>query len=333
MKLLVTAQQIREMLYQVAPSKIAVAFIGKGWKKFIPTEQLQEIVVSPTFGSNPKAIEEIMKVIGDEKVYFLDQLHSKAYIGKDTALIGSCNLSDNGMGDNHLMEMAVFLEKSASIAQLENTFEEYKKQALNLYPNLEAKKARLRMLTKQWNTAVWHGVTIDDTEEPSLMDYESVLDTIHIAFYQPDDLVYNSEAIDTIVPESKGVSPDDYFSEQLQFLEEDPIEQGDWILCWHCNNDGYPRKNGDVSWMRAHYVIPHGVVDEDYTKLVCQAKNLEPGSAPFRLDPTTKELIRNALYSGQFPELLSLDDSVWHLTPADAVTQNFLQHIRQQRRE
>lgn len=332
MEILLTAQQIREKLLHVSPSKIAVAFVGKGWKKFISKEHLHEIVVSPTIGSNPKAIEEIMKEIGAEKVYFLDQLHAKIYIGKETALVGSCNLSDNGMADGHLLESAVFFDESTSILQLQKTFESYKDLASVQYPDLAAKKTRLRMLTKQWNTAVWHGVAKDEYEEPPVSEYESALDTIHIVWYQQDELDYNSDAIGAIVPDSKGMSPDDYFSDVLQFLEEDPIEQGDWILCWHCKNNGSPRKNGDVSWMRAHHVIPHGVIDEEYTKLVGQAKNLKKGSAPFRLDSRTKELIRKALCSGQFPELLSNNDNLWRLKHADAVTQRFLEYIRHAQR-
>lgn len=328
MKVLVTAKHIRKALHDINPLRIAVAFVGSGWKKYIATEHLQEIVVSPSFGSNPKAIEEIMMEIGDENVYFLDQLHAKIYIGKEAALVGSCNLTDNGIAESRLLESAVLLNKSSSIQKLQSSFDTYKKLATTRYPNLQAKKDKLRTLTRQWNTAVWHDLISDESAEPAVVDYKSDLDTIHIVWYDPGDVEYNSDVIGAQLPDSKGVLLDDYFSEVLLFLEEDQVKQGDWILCWHCKKNGYPRKNGDVSWMRVHHVVPHGIVDDEYTKLVGEAKNLKPGNIPFRLDPTTKGIIRDALSSGQFPELLSLDDSVWKVAP-DAVTQKFLQYLRQ----
>lgn len=326
MKVLVTAKHIRETLHDINPVRIAVAFVGSGWKKYISTEHLQEIVVSPSFGSNPKAIEEIMMEIGDENVYFLDPLHAKIYIGKEAALVGSCNLTDNGIAESRRLESAVLLNKSSSIQKLQSSFDTYKKLATTLYPNLQAKKDRLRTLTRQWNTAVWHDLISDESAVPAFMDYKSRQDTIHIVGYQSYDLEYNSDAVGAQIPDSMG--NDDYFSEVLGFLEEDQVEEGDWILCWDYKKNGYPRKNGDVSWMRVHHVVPHGFIDDTHTKLVGQANNRKPGNIPFRLDPTTKAIIRDALSSGQFPELLPLDDSVWKVAP-DAVTQKFFQYLRQ----
>lgn len=328
MKLLVTAKNIRDAIRGVEASQIAVAYVGAGWKTFVSPDALREIVVSPTLGSNPKAIEEIMRVVGDENVYFLDRLHAKVYLGNNGAIVGSCNLSDNAMTDTGLLESAVLIDEPVLIGQLQDTFDNYKKLSTNYYPNLEAKMKRLRALTKEWNTAIWHGLARDSKPELSLMNYESKLDKIHISWYSSGNIEYDEDTIGRIVPEAKEVSPSDYFVQALQFLEEDPIEPGDWVLTWHCKNDGYPRKNGDVSWMHVHHVIPHGVVDDTYTKLVGQAKNLKAGKPPFHLDSMTKELIRNALSSGNFPALLSLDDSPWKLSPSDAITRKFLEFVR-----
>jgi hypothetical protein len=82
--------------------------------------------------------------------------------------------------------------------------------------------------------------------------------------------------------------------------------------------------------MQAHHVIPHGFDDDRYSKLVGQAKRefLEQAEPPFVLDTSTKSIIRQVLGSGQFPELLSKDESTWYLGPADAVTPAFIDALQ-----
>ena len=101
------AEQLRNALNKIKPTKIAVAYVGAGWENYILLEHLEEIIVSPTLGSNPFAIEEIMNKLGAEKVHFLDRLHSKLYLGKQSALLGSPNLSDNGFSDSGNLEAGV----------------------------------------------------------------------------------------------------------------------------------------------------------------------------------------------------------------------------------
>lgn len=328
MNILASAKHLRNTLSDLQPNKVAVAFVGTGWKKYISAAHLQEIVLSPTLGSNPKAIEELIEEIGLDRVHFLDELHSKIYLGEKGALLGSCNLSDNGISDAGLLEAAVFLQEPTALRQLEATFNNYKTLALRRYPTQAAKKEKLRVLVKEWNIAVWHGLVAAETSSPFLKDYRSGLDRIHIVWHSHGELEYDNTAIGAVVPDA-GESPDDYFSSVLQFLEDDHVEPGDWVLSWHCRNDGYPRKNGDVSWLHVHHVVPHGVVGDTYTKLVGQASHLNRGAPPFELDPPTKKRIRAALESGRFPALLSLDDEVWHQQPADDVTPEFLIYLRE----
>ena len=57
MKICINAVQNRNALKVIKPTKIAVAFVGTGWKKYVSPKNIKEIVLSPTFGS-PKAIED-----------------------------------------------------------------------------------------------------------------------------------------------------------------------------------------------------------------------------------------------------------------------------------
>ena len=86
---------IAKEVKSINPQYIAVGYIGKDWHRYIDIEFVKEIIVSPTIGSNPFAIESIVKEIGFENVYFLDELHAKLYIGSDRYAFGSFNLSAN----------------------------------------------------------------------------------------------------------------------------------------------------------------------------------------------------------------------------------------------
>jgi hypothetical protein len=115
MQLLFTPKKIRESITKVRSSKIAVAYVGLGWDRYISRTDIKEIIVSPTLGTNPKAIEAIAALLGFDNVHFLENLHAKIYIGAHSAVIGSCNLSDNGLSDAGLIEAAVYLDTIDSV--------------------------------------------------------------------------------------------------------------------------------------------------------------------------------------------------------------------------
>lgn len=137
------------------------------------------------------------------------------------------------------------------------------------------------------------------------------------------------------MPDRQGNTIDEYFGIDFAFLEEDPIEPGDWILCWLCTNNGKPWANGDISWVHVDHVIPHGYVDPNdgyYTKLAAQVSSLEPPNHPFNLDnQTTKQIIRDALMQPQFSALRQPMDR-WPLAPADAEIPAFIEYIKRQAR-
>lgn len=77
MKILVEGE-IKKSIKRCNPSKIAVAYIGSDWNMFVQNiDHLSTVIVSPTIGSNPRAIMDIARKIGWENVHFLDELHAK----------------------------------------------------------------------------------------------------------------------------------------------------------------------------------------------------------------------------------------------------------------
>jgi hypothetical protein len=132
------------------------------------------------------------------------------------------------------------------------------------------------------------------------------------------------------VPESLGKDPADYFRDEMNFRQDDDIREGDWILCWECKNDGKPKKNCHISWLRVHHVIPNGADEVWYTKLVTESKNLAQGIEPFVLDEPTKGYIRQALQCGISPKLAtaSVEDEEWSLPPIEYANE-FLTHVQE----
>ena len=274
MNVLTCPDDIRDALRGVQPISIAVAYVGDKWRDFVSTKLLREIILSPTLGSNPFAIEELMDVLGHDNVHFLDALHSKIYLGASSVLLGSCNLSQNGMSNHGRLEAAVILTDKESRQQLAAQIERYKASAQKAYPSLRKKEEQLQALKLQCDKAQWFGLAPIANASPLIFNYKSNLDRIHIAWYGSEEPKYAQTRIGDAIPDTRGNDPDDYFSATLQFHAKDDVRAGDWILCWRCNDDGLPRKSGDISWMYVHHVIPDGFDDEDYSKLVGEAKKL-----------------------------------------------------------
>ncbi|WGS51118.1 phospholipase D family protein [Paraburkholderia sp. D15] len=106
----VHGNDIQRGLRKISPSQIAVAYVGIDWKAYILPEKLQDIVLSPTIGTNPVAIVEIAEAIGWEHVHFLDNLHAKIYLGEHGAAVGSFNLTANGLSAACLQEAGFLVE-------------------------------------------------------------------------------------------------------------------------------------------------------------------------------------------------------------------------------
>lgn len=84
---------------------IAVAFWGSGSEKLIPKifdgRSFRIICNLGSGGTNPLVIRKIIEASVDNpgvKIMNLDNLHAKVAIGKKSAIVGSANLSINGLG-------------------------------------------------------------------------------------------------------------------------------------------------------------------------------------------------------------------------------------------
>lgn len=94
------SQEIRSLLMNETHLRIAVAFIGDGASQWINPNAIDvKITCSLAMnGTNPAEVEKLIQRFGAKNVKQIDNLHAKLYIGSEYAIVGSANLSANGLG-------------------------------------------------------------------------------------------------------------------------------------------------------------------------------------------------------------------------------------------
>jgi hypothetical protein len=277
MKILVN-DEIQRAVVGCKPSKIAVAYIGADWKTFISdAAQLEAIIVSPTLGSNPRAITDLVKRIGWDKVFFLDELHAKAYVGKESAVIGSANLTRNGLGAEGLVELCVEVNAEGSLNKVNATFDDLKERALAQYPTTVSKKSRLKDLERSWGAAIANRIIRDDTKnKSSFVDFEPLgEDHFYVLWYQPVDCEYSADV--------KAIQS--FMADDIHFAINDEPEKNKWALVWRMTDSSKPHGTVKPHWFYIHEVFEDGVTDEgyEYPKCAIQRKDLEVPTPPFEL--------------------------------------------------
>lgn len=325
------AEERRKILKeQVNPSRVAVAFVGRNWRSYIDKACLKEIVLWPTIGTNPYAVEELIHEIGIKNVHFLDYFHSKIYIGDHAAMLGSCNLSDNGFRDDGHEEAAVVLTEAAYIEQLNSIFNYYKKMAKKSYSDAE-KQPRLEKLKAEWKSTASasrrSGVDIDQFDVGQLI--QNSRHKIHLAWYFNTGVLPKLDA-DRIRQSSNlhiEQSVEDYFYDYGYFHEDDDIRTGDWILMYGCNDYGKPGKRSGVDWLYVSEVHPSVVEDDKYTKLVGQVEFEPFPLPPFKLDSKLKSIIRETVPSYKAILPPNNEKDVWRIDEADKCVSDFIREI------
>lgn len=263
---------IATRLSEIEPHTVAVAYVGRDWEIYCDT--FKELIVSPTIGTNPYALEDIVEKIGIDNVYFVDNLHSKIYIGKSKALIGSSNLSNNALSDCKLLEAAVLITNKEHIENIQNIVDKYKELAKEQYPSAKHKKDQIEILKQMPRIPS----TNFKKTELTKYDVENSNNRIIIAWYGCSELEYDKNI------ESDFNEDEDQHN---TFLEEDEIYPGDWILNWKITQQNQPHKAVRPHWFKVTQCIPNGDTNEEnfpYTKIAYE-KNLHSNAVPpFNID-------------------------------------------------
>ncbi|UTV54776.1 phospholipase D family protein [Burkholderia arboris] len=295
----VHGSDIQRGLREIAPSRIAVAYVGIDWKTYIASENLEDIVLSPTVGTNPVAIVEIAAAIGWENVHFLDNLHAKIYLGKRGAAVGSFNLTANGLSAEGLQEAGFLVDDALALAELRARLDDYRQQAATAYPTTAAKLSRVAELRAQWDRAIKQGVIRNDARPTALDAYRPVsADEIYVCWVF-GEIVYTDQIV------SHGT-----VNNTLSFLESDTVLPDRWILCWTPRNDGHPDERYRPYWLHIDEVVERGAQEAPYTKVAVERTGRAELPPPFELTDAAVHALYAVLNSGDFPEFLD-DHETW----------------------
>ncbi|MBD9402745.1 phospholipase D family protein [Comamonas sp. CMM02] len=290
-------------LREISPIQIAVAYVGIDWKAYIVPEKLQDIVVSPTVGTNPAAIVEIAEAIGWEHVHFLDNLHAKIYLGEHSAAVGSFNLTANGLSAEGLQEAGFLVEDARTLLELRARVDDYRQQAAMAYPTTSAKLARLAELRALWDRAIKQGVIRNDARATALDAYRPV----------SGDEIYVCWGLGNIAYTDQIVSPGTV-KNSMSFLESDMVRSDRWILCWTSTSSGHPDKRYHPYWLHIDEVVEGGAQEVPYTKVAVERTGRAELSPPFEITDAARNALYAVLNSGEFPEFLDHHET-WSVEP------------------
>ena len=310
---IITNSELPSAMQDVHPTHISVAYVGIDWRTYIDEKNLKEIIISPTIGSNPVAITQLVVLLGWSNVHFLDALHAKFYIGESKAAVGSFNLSKNGISVNGLEELGVITEDPIHIDRLNSEFSRLRSMAINQYPNPEDKEGRLKALRTMRNQAIAEGILSDENPLVQIEDYMPLANVdIWIMWWRNVEVERNYKVLAAADINLREESFGGIVSNWTTALESDNIEPGSWLLMWLARGNGMPNLNAKPYWFYVHEAIPNAVEDESYTKMLLQRKDKNIPTVPFDLD--RKEVaaaLKSKLSTDEFSAFRENDGAPW----------------------
>ena len=318
------SEDIGECLQEVCPVNMAVAYIGKGWSRFLKPNSLQTVVVSPKLGSNPIAIVELAETLGWENVLLLEELHSKIYIGANAVMVGSANLSSNAFGKTKQEEACVVLRGQESIQKAQEIFDTYVMKAKAQFPDQQSKLARVERLRQDWRKAISLGFTKNERGEvQSFGSYRPGRDgKVYFAWYINEDTGYTDE-VPTVIQ-------NDIIAE-VHLSPEDIKPKRQWILHWLLSPNGTVDGRSKPTWVYIHEVFDNGCDDEDYEMLCIQRSSLFLPPRPFdEKDPHFVKSFRNVMNRDEFSRLRGESDAKWRLKDKVHLTKKYISALQEE---
>lgn len=304
MKIL-TGSAIQIGISEVKPEKIAVAYLGADWGMFLnDVEALEYIILSPTLGSNPYAIQTLVNSIGWEKVWFLDELHAKVYLGPKSAVIGSANLTSNGLNEEGLIELDTKVERYELIDELHQILDGWLSIAKERYPTATEKRSRLDKLLNSWSAALTNGLIANSNEKPTPFSTFELLSPSQfyvIWMHSPGNQKLSDE-IKEVYTRIK-----DYVS----FKNSDKVETNKWALVWQRTSSDKPNKKKKPYWLYIHETYQDGIneTDAEYKKCGVQWSDKTTPPYPFELTADVIDAFRESIMRPELYQYFLQEDS------------------------
>lgn len=342
MDLLTEDGSIAKRIKKIKPTHIATAYIGRDWADYVDAKNIKSIVISPTIGSSALAIWDLVKEIGFRKVHFLDALHAKFYWSQKAAVLGSSNLSNNGLqGSGGLYEAAVAMNSDEHADQLKNLklmHERLVGHAKEMYPREADKRAKLNWLTDlQQRASLVDGFpklgkpkSKEKKEGVRLQDFDLGLkqERIHIIGY--DRLLKQTKKEVVKQLKLKNVEnrkvQDHAYDHYMGIDEGDDVKRGDWILEWRKRKHSWePATNGWIGWIHVDFVLDGASTDEESESVAREGRHMRDDEVPFVLDDQVKKAFRRLIVREEWKQLC-LDS--WSLSKVDRAVPRFLKALQ-----
>jgi len=147
--------EIRKLVHRSSRVWVAVAYWGAGateWLDLKARKQRDVIVVCDLMSGacNPDEIASLRRHLGERFVLKLDRLHAKTWLGDKCAIVGSANISANGLGFEAtelagLIEASMYSEDIATVEAVDHWFKS------DVLPNAtQISEADIRVARRRW---------------------------------------------------------------------------------------------------------------------------------------------------------------------------------------
>jgi hypothetical protein len=335
----VWGEDVARAIEAVRPTKISVGYVGRDWHRYIADPaNLEAVIVAPVLGTNPRGVRELAQALGNgrddgwNRLFFLDELHAKLYLGELAAVCGSANLSENGLAGDRLLELASFVDDPILLLDFAQFFAHALDRAKVAYPLCSDKWARLAWLDQE---SVRRGLFNNDLppRNPSprgaFVDDPARLPKFHVLYWETyDDSEYTDQvgALQNLI------------KEEVELTAKDWIEVGDWVLRWKKTPKNHRVAKHPLEWMAVHAVIPKGFKvrkGDPYSTCAAQLKTVEVSEdqAPFDLSQDVQDAFERSLEDPKIHEALAqpytTNAKPFSLAVADAAISNLLKRMAQ----
>jgi hypothetical protein len=303
---IIRSAAIGQAISAMSPTKIAVAYLGWGWPKYLlEPKNIEYIVVSTDIGTNPAAVATLVATIGWPKVFLLNQPHAKIYIGSGTAIIGSANLSDNALSGDGLEEIAVKIADVDTVHELGVIADEIRDKAKKKYPSAEMKDNELREMERRWNRSMSvKRHRLPPMGAPDIRNYPFKHKPLFWVIWYVND--HDLQFDDQLVNEKTGGALQEIIRKETytNVLSNDKVREGDWLLLWMTGDDGLPDGQGGFVWLYAHRVVNNAVINcGKYTTGIFELPGVKKPPVPFRITAKVRDAIISVLRENGFKNL------------------------------
>jgi hypothetical protein len=352
MYVLKDSSEILHKINEIGVKKIAVAYIGDGFDTLIPNIQgIQAIVISTGLGSNPYAIAKLVKMLTWDRVFFLQQLHSKIYLGKDRAVVASSNLSRQGLVEGGNEEFGVVIDDRTNLDIISKTIDRYIERAQQECASSSEKEEVLQAMRRAYELRASSeryisAITNQEIGIPSKLfaEYDKSIDgRFWVSWVAKNDNKYDIDI--EKAKEQTGDSRDSEFFDghTIDFPVKDTstngyssIKPGDYVLFWIKNQSGSCSMKERPFWFFVDAIITDAcTVHNDNEEWKCSLlyRRTEPSPGLFEIDDIFwKNVLPEVLEDIKFRALYDWKndpDEDWYFKHTNELLDTFIEALQE----